>query len=73
MCPANAQRSLRACNSAAIVQSNLERVIYIKRKKKVTDLVAVFAATNAIRQHYNPAAHHGNGQKRQVETAFFMP
>lgn len=44
-----------------------------KKKKKVTDLVAVFAATNAIRQHYNPAAHHGNGQKRQVETAFFMP
>lgn len=46
---------------------------YLYKKKKVTDLVAVFAATNAIRQCYNPAAHHGNGQKRQVRGNWRLP
>lgn len=33
----------------------------------------MFAATNAIRQCYNPAAHHGNGQKRQVRGNWRLP
>lgn len=41
--------------SAVIVQSNLERVIYNKKKKKakLNRLVAAFAATNSKSQCYS--------------------